>query len=157
MGNRNTKIVKKPNKAAEKARKERENKIFHYTIIGIFALIVILGFVVLATLPEKTDDSEANEQVEEMIVDGNGNIVLEEHEHDHEHDHDEETESEETDVALDLVEPTEETDTDKVEESENAGETADDSETENDTADDMVQETEENMAEPENAEEVSEE
>ena len=79
MGNRNTKIVKKPNKAAEKARKERENKIFHYTIIGIFALIVILGFVVLATLPEKTDDSEANEQVEEMIVDGDGNIVLEEH------------------------------------------------------------------------------
>ena len=155
MGNRNTKIIKKPNKAAEKARKERENKIFHYTIIGVFALIVILGFVVLATLPEKTENSEANEQVEEMIVDGNGNIVLEEHDHDH--DHDVETESEETDVALDLVEPTEETDTDKVEESENAGETADDSETENDTADDMVQETEENMAELENAEEVSEE
>ena len=155
MGNRNTKIVKKPNKAAEKARKERENKIFHYTIIGVFALIVILGFVVLATLPEKTDDSEANEQVEEMIVDGNGNIVLEEHDHDHDHDHDAETESEGAEVELELVEPTEETN--KVEESENAGEVAPDSETENDMSDEMVQETEENIAEPENTEETSEE
>ena len=153
MGNRNTKIVKKPNKAAEKARKERENKIFHYTIIGIFALIVILGFVVLATLPEKTDDSEANEQVEEMIVDGNGNIVLEEHDH----DHDTEAESEDADVELEQAEPTEETETDKVEESENAGEAAVNSEAENDMADEMVQETEEHMAEPEDTEEVSEE
>ena len=153
MGNRNTKIVKKPNKAAEKARKERENKIFHYTIIGIFALIVILGFVVLATLPEKTDDSEANEQVEEMIVDGDGNIVLEEHDHDH--DHDAETESEGAVVELELVEPTEETK--KVDESENAGEVAPDSETENDMSDEMVQETEENIAEPENTEETTEE
>ena len=85
MGNRNTKIVKKPDKTAEKAKKERENKIFHYTVIGVFALIVILGIVVLATLPEKAED-DSPEQVQEMTVDGDGNIILDDG-HDHEHDH----------------------------------------------------------------------
>ena len=101
MGNRNTKIVKKPNKTAEKAKKERENKIFHYTVIGVFALIVILGIVVLATLPEKAED-DSSEQVQEMTVDGDGNIILDDG-HDHEHGH----ETEEPSVELEPVEPEE--------------------------------------------------
>jgi competence protein ComGC len=101
MGNRNTKIVKRPDKAAEKAKKERENKIFHYTVIVVFALIVILGIVVLATLPEKAED-DSSEQVQEMTVDGDGNIILDDG-HDHEHDH----ETEEPSVELELVEPEE--------------------------------------------------
>ena len=123
MGNRNTKVVKKPDKAAEKARIERENKLFHRLVVGVFSLIVILCIVVLATLPKDTETSEDATITEDMVINADGTIAGEDemvynedgtHVHAdgtvHEADHTEVDETEEEsagDITLELIEPEE--------------------------------------------------
>ena len=123
MGNRNTKVVKKPDKAAEKARIEKENKLFHRLVVGVFSLIVSLCIVVLATLPKDAETSEDAAITEDMVINADGTIAGEDgvvynedgtHVHAdgtvHEADHTEVDENEEEsagDIMLELIEPEE--------------------------------------------------
>ena len=141
MGNRNTKVIKKPDKAAEKARIERENKIFHRIVISVFALIIILGFAVMATLPKNAEGSENSEQVQDMTVNPNGNIVLEEHEHDHTHE-----EVPESEVSVELVEDESESNTSNEEVESNDSETGNNEESK-EAEEDVDEEQKENVEE----------
>ena len=124
MGNRNTKVVKKPDKAAEKARIEKENKLFHRLVVGVFSLIVILCIVVLATLPKNAETNQDDSVTEDMVINADGTIAGEDeviyhedgthvhadgtvHTEDHTEVKAESTENSVGDISLELIEPEE--------------------------------------------------